>query len=94
MKYFELVNTKGEADDSTIYSLVRLFLFFYSYKMVLHLRYVDPEDRVFFNRVISVFSVVLRETTLTISVSTGEIVSMESEIVGVVSLRTTDTHPR
>ena len=33
------------------------------------------------NRVISVISVVLRETTLTISDSTGEPMSMESEIM-------------
>ena len=33
---------------------------------------IPPEDRFFFNRVISVISVVERETTLTITVSTGE----------------------
>ena len=44
---------------------------------------------VFFNRVISVISVVVRKTTLTISDSTGEPVSMESEIARVVSLCTT-----
>ena len=44
-------------------------------------RYTDPEGRV----VNSVISVILRETTLTISLSTGELVSMESEIVRVVS---------
>ena len=48
------------------------------------------EDRFFFNRVISVFSVVLKETTLTISVSTCEPVSMESEIVRVFPLSTTE----
>ena len=42
----------------------------------------------FFNRVISLTSVVQRETTLTVSVSTGEPVTMESEIVRVVSLCT------
>ena len=42
--------------------------------------------RGFFYRVISIISVVLRETTLTISVSTGEPVSMESEIVKMISL--------
>ena len=42
------------------------------------------------NRVVSVISVVLRETTHTISVSTGEPLSMEYEIVRVVSLGTTD----
>ena len=43
----------------------------------------DPEDSFwgFFNRVISVISVVLRETTLTISVSTGIPVSRQSEIM-------------
>ena len=44
----------------------------------------------FLNRVISVISVVLTETTLTISDSTGETVSMESDIVRVVSLSTTE----
>ena len=40
------------------------------------LRY--PDDRIFFlNRVISVISVVVRETALTISVSIGDFVSME-----------------
>ena len=34
--------------------------------------------------------IVLRETTLTFSVSTGEIVSMESQVVRVVSLSTTE----
>ena len=56
------------------------------------LRYLDPEDRVFFfffNRVFSAISVVPRETTLTISVSTSEHVPMQSEIVRVVSLTTT-----
>ena len=54
-----------------------------------------PEDRFFFfffffNRNISVVSVVLRGKTLTISVSIDEPVSMESEIMSVVSLRTTE----
>ena len=44
----------------------------------------------FLNRVISVISVVLRETTLTISDSTDEPVSIESERVRVVSLYTTE----
>ena len=48
------------------------------------LRYPDPEVD-FLNRVISVISVVLRETTLTSSDSTGKPVSMEYEIVKVVS---------
>ena len=43
----------------------------------------------FLNRGISLISVVLRETTRVNSVSTGEPVSMESEIVRVVSLSTT-----
>ena len=38
-----------------------------------------PKDRFFSNRVISVISVVLRESNLTISDSTGEPVSLESE---------------
>ena len=57
---------------------------------MITLRYHYPEDRVFFffNRVISVMSVLLRKSTLSISVSTGEPLSMESEIVRVVSLST------
>ena len=43
-----------------------------------------------FNRVILVISVVLRETTLSISDSTGETVSMDSEIVRVVFLGTNE----
>ena len=43
----------------------------------------------YFNRVISVISVALRETFLIISDSTGEPVSMEYEIVRVFSLSTT-----
>ena len=42
------------------------------------------------NRALSVISVVLRETTLTVSVSTGEAVLMESEIVREVSLNTSE----
>ena len=42
----------------------------------------------FLNRVVPVISIVLREATLTMSVSTSEPVSMESEIVRVVSLYT------
>ena len=38
-----------------------------------------------FNRVISVISVILRETTLTVSDSTGEPVSLESEMVRLFS---------
>ena len=52
-------------------------------------RYPDLEHR-FLYRIISVISVVLRENTLTISVSTREPVSMESEIVRVVSFDTTE----
>ena len=40
--------------------------------------------------VILVISIVLRETTLTISVSMGEVVSLESKTVRVVSLSKTD----
>ena len=55
------------------------------------LRYPQPEDRVFFlNRVISVISIVLRETTLTTSDSSGELVLIESEIMRVVYLCTTE----
>ena len=43
------------------------------------LRYKEPEDRFFFNRVISVISIALRGTTLTISDSTREPVSVEYE---------------
>ena len=58
--------------------------------MVLYVFKVsDPEDRFFFNRVILVISVVLRETTLTVSDSTLETTSMESEIMGIVSLSIT-----
>ena len=53
----------------------------------LDLRHPDPEDRFFFfNRVISVISVVLQETTFTISNWTCETVSIESETVREVSL--------
>ena len=65
------------------------------------LRYPETKDRFlfvclfflgffFFNLVISVISVVLRETTLSISVSTSEPVSMKSEIERVVSLSITE----
>ena len=49
---------------------------------------MDPENRSFFNCVISGISALLREITLTISDSTAETVSMESEIVRVISLNT------
>ena len=66
----------------------------YNLTLISHLllRYPDPEDRSFLlHHVISVsISIELRETTLTISVLTGEPVSMESEIVRVVSLITTE----
>ena len=59
-------------------------------RYLFNLKVSYPEDWGFFsNRGISVISVVLRETTLTILDSTGEPVSMESEIVKVVSLSTT-----
>ena len=44
------------------------------------LKILKPLRSVLQNRVISVISVVLRETTLTISDLTGEFVSKESEI--------------
>ena len=46
------------------------------------IRYSDPE---FLNRVISVISFALREITLTISYSTTEPMSIESEVVRVVT---------
>ena len=52
-------------------------------------RYSDREDRIF-NRVISDISVVLRETTLTISDFMVTDSPVESEIVRVVSLSTTE----
>ena len=55
-----------------------------------HFRHPDPKRIGSLNRVISVISVVLRETNLTIPVSTGEPVSLESEIVRVTSLSTTE----
>ena len=51
-------------------------------------RFSDPKNRCY--RIISVISVVLRETTLTISDLTSEPVSKESEIVRVVSLSTAE----
>ena len=48
----------------------------------------DPEDRIF-NRVISDISIVLTETTLSISDSIETISSVESEMVRVVSSSTT-----
>ena len=55
------------------------------------LRNAEPEDRYFFiDRLTSIISVVQREITLTISDSAGETASMESEIVRVVSLCTTE----
>ena len=52
-------------------------------------RYPNPEGQIL-NRVILVSSVVQRETTITITVSTGEPVSVESKTVRVVSLNTTE----
>ena len=46
---------------------------------VIRLRYTTLKIVFFSNRVISVISVVLRESNLTISDSTGEPVSLESE---------------
>ena len=55
----------------------------------MSLRNPDHEDRIF-NRVISDISVVLWETTLTISESLRTGSPVESEIVRVVSLSTTE----
>ena len=52
-------------------------------------RYLDFEDRIF-NRVISDISVVLKKTTVTISDSIETGASVDSEIVRVVSLSTTE----
>ena len=52
------------------------------------LRYSDPEDRMF-DRIIYDVSIVLRETTLTISDSIVTGTPVESEIERVVSLSTT-----
>ena len=49
----------------------------------------DPEDRTF-NHVISDISIVLREATLTISDSIETVSAVESEIMRVVSLSTTE----
>ena len=57
------------------------------------LRHPDPEESfiiIFFNRGTSFISVVIGKTTLNISVSTGEPVSMESEMVRVASVRKTE----
>ena len=53
------------------------------------LRYSDPADRLFLIRTISVIFV-LRDTTFTISDSTGGPLSLEYEIVRVASLSTTE----
>ena len=53
------------------------------------LRYRHSEDRFFFKSCyLGFFSVELRETTVAISVSTGEPVLMESEAVRAVSFST------
>ena len=56
----------------------------------INLRYLILKIGFFFYRVILVISLVLRETTLTISDSTGETVSLQYEIVKVVSFSTTE----
>ena len=56
---------------------------------LLCLGYPDSEDRIL-NRVISDISVVLWETTLTVSESTETVSPVESEIVRMVSLSTTE----
>ena len=53
-----------------------------------YLKVSIPGDRFFLNRVLSVISVVRRETT--ISVSTDDPASMESQIVQVISINTTE----
>ena len=60
-------------------------------EIILASRYPDPEDRFFFLFCfVCFFNRVIRESTLTISVSTCEPVSMESEIARVVSFSTTE----
>ena len=54
-----------------------------------NLTYLYPEDRIF-NRVIWDISVVVRETTLTISDSTETVSPVKSQIVRVASLDTTE----
>ena len=56
--------------------------------MSIHFKVSHPKDMIFFNRVISDISVVLRETTHTISDSIET--PVECEILGVVSLSTTE----
>ena len=55
---------------------------------IFFLKYPEPENRIF-KRVISDISVVLRETTLTISDSIEIVSPVESEIMRVNSLSTT-----
>ena len=55
----------------------------------IDLRYLYPDDR-FLNHVISVISVVVRETTLTVLESNTETVSMGSETMRVVPLSITE----
>ena len=62
---------------------------FWSYLHNVTSRYPDPVDRIY-NRVISDISVVLRENTLTISDSIKTGLLVETEVVRVVSLTTTD----
>ena len=70
-------------------SYTNSFDFSESFIPFILLRYPDSEDW-FLKSVISVISVVLRETTLTISDSTGETVLMEYEKVRVVYLSTAE----
>ena len=72
---------------SSVRSLIPVMPKYYATCCTIKLYY--PEDR-FLKSVISVISVVLRKATRNISVSTSERVSMESEVVTVVSLYTTE----
>ena len=68
--------------------ITNIFLF-YQHFLSTCLKYSDPEYEVF-SRAISVISVVLRETTLIISDSIETGAPVESEIVRVVSLSSTN----
>ena len=75
----------GKLQDFTARYIIKHIIASKAIKNIGSATYTDSQNRIF-NRVISVISVVLREITLTISDSTGEPVSIESEIVRVVSL--------
>ena len=59
------------------------------YKLILPVRYLDPEGLIF-NRFIQYISVVQKEINLTISDSIETGSRVESEIVRVISLSTTE----